>query len=96
MDSDTRERRLDSIRRTADRITDIARAYDRLRYVAEQDASGAFLDLAEAAGKMTESSLDSLATLLELMWRVDSRFDGKLVVVESTKPTKPWVRMERK
>lgn len=95
MDSDARERRLDSIRRTADRITDIARAYDRLRYVAEKDASGAFLDLAEAAGKMTESSLDSLATLLELMWRVDSRFDGKLVVVESTKPTKPWVRMER-
>lgn len=70
-----RERRLDNIRATADKLLGVARKYDELRWKAEQDGSDAFLALAEQAGKMTEASLDQLATLLELMWQVKDKGD---------------------
>lgn len=64
-----RERRLDTIRQTSDRLTELARRYDRLRWMAEHpNATGAFLDLAEAAGLMTESSLGQLSTLLDILF----------------------------
>lgn len=71
-----RERRLDNIRKTADKILNVARGYDQLRWKAEQDGSDAFLVLAESAGKMTEASLDQLATLLEIMWGIDEKKGG--------------------
>jgi len=63
-----RERRLDTIRETSDRLTELARRYDRLRWMAEQDCSKSFLRLAEAAGVMTESSLAQLGTLLDILF----------------------------
>ena len=53
-----------------------ARGYDQLRWKAEADASDAFLVLAESAGKMTEASLDQLATLLEIMWGINEKKGG--------------------
>lgn len=64
---DDRERRLDSIRKSSDTLTELARRYDRLRWMAEEDCSDAFLALAEAAGAMTVGSLSQLAVLLELL-----------------------------
>lgn len=64
-----RERRLDQIREHSDKLTELARAYDRLRWMAEKDASGAFLDLAEAAGRMTLASLEQTATIIEILWK---------------------------
>lgn len=69
--TDERKRQLDSIRATSDRLTEIARRFDNLRWMAENDASGAFINLADAAGKMTEASLEQLATLLDLMYRAN-------------------------
>lgn len=68
MSSDDRKRLLDSIRKTSDRITEVARRFDRLRWMAEKDASDAFLNLADAAGKMTDASLEQTATLLEILF----------------------------
>lgn len=71
-DADTtpkRERRLDQIREHSDKLTELARQYDKLRWMAEKDSSGAFLDLAEAAGRMTLASLEQTATLLEILWK---------------------------
>jgi hypothetical protein len=69
--SDERKQTLDEIRRISDRLTTLSRRYDNLRWMAENDASGAFLNLAMAAGKMTEASLEQLATLLDLMYRAN-------------------------
>jgi hypothetical protein len=66
-----RERTLDDIRRISDRLTELARSFDNLRWMAENDASDAFLNLAMATGKMTEASLEQLATLLDLMYRAN-------------------------
>ena len=66
-----RERNLDTIRHTSDRLTELARRFDNLRWMAEKDASDAFINLAMAAGKMTEASLEQLATLLDLMYRAN-------------------------
>lgn len=68
-----RERRLDTIRETSDRLTELARRYDRLRWMAEQDCSESFLRLAEAAGVMTESSLAQLSTLLDILFASEFR-----------------------
>lgn len=69
--SDEQKRQLDEILATSDRLTELARRFDRLRWMAERDASGAFVNLACAAGKMTEASLAQLSTLLELMYRAN-------------------------
>ena len=74
---DERKRLLDSIRETSDRLTELARRFDRLRWLAEKDASGHFLRMADAAGQMTESSLAQLATLLELLFIAQMKSDGK-------------------
>lgn len=74
---DERERRLDSIRESSDTLTELARRYDRLRWMAEEDASDAFLALAEAAGAMTVASLSQLATLLELLRSAGEKTKGK-------------------
>lgn len=64
-----RERRIDSIRATSDRLTELARRYDRLRWMAEKEvATDAFINLAEAAGKMTESSLEGTANILHILF----------------------------
>ena len=64
-----RERRLDVIRKTSDRLMGLARQYDQLRWMAEKEStSDAFIVLAETAGKMTEANLQQLAALLELMF----------------------------
>jgi len=69
-----REKRLDSIRKTADQLTEIARAYDRLRFMAERETtSDAFIALAEQAGKMTISNMDQLATLLEILYGMNDK-----------------------
>ncbi len=62
-----RERRLDKIREHADRLHEVARRYDNLRWMAEKDASDAFLALAEAAGALTVDSLSQTATMLEIL-----------------------------
>ena len=69
--NDQRKQQLNSIRESSDRITELARRFDRLRWMAENDASGAFINLACAAGNMTEASLQQLATLLDLMYRAN-------------------------
>lgn len=64
-----RERRIDAIRETSDRLTELARRYDRLRWMAEKDcATDAFINLAEAAGSITESSLKGTATILDILF----------------------------
>lgn len=64
-----REKRLDTIRATSDRLTELARRYDRLRWMAEKDnATDAFINLAEAAGKITESSLEGTANILDILF----------------------------
>jgi ABC-type nitrate/sulfonate/bicarbonate transport system substrate-binding protein len=53
---------------TSDRLTNLARAFDRMRWAAEKpEASDAFVNVVDAAGKMTEASLQQLATLLEIV-----------------------------
>ena len=64
---DDRKRTLDRIVRHADHLTEVARRYDRLRYMAEKDCSDAFLMLADCAGDMACAQLDQLATMLEIM-----------------------------
>lgn len=63
-----RKRTLDSIRDTADQLTEVSRRLDRLMWMAEKDSSDAFLNLADTAGKMTLSSLSQTATLLEILF----------------------------
>lgn len=64
-----RERRLDKIREYSDKLIELGRRYDQLRWMAEkEDATDAFLCLAEAAGQMTVSSLCQLGNLLEILW----------------------------
>jgi len=73
-----RERRLDAIRQHADRLNEISRGYDRLRWMAEQETSSdAFLALAETAGIMTLSFLQQTATLLEILWKAGSKEGAK-------------------
>ncbi len=69
--TDDRKRKLDSIRKSSDKLTELARRFDRLRWAAEEDASDAFVELADTAGKMTVAQLDQLSALLEIMFRVD-------------------------
>lgn len=68
MNPDERKRMFEEICATSDRLTELARRFDRLRWMAEKDTSDAFIDLAHAAGKMTEASLEQLSTLLDLMF----------------------------
>ncbi len=66
--SNEREARLDRIREASDKLAELARRFDRLKFIAEEDSSDCFLVLVEAAGQMTLSSLDQLGTLLEIMF----------------------------
>ena len=69
-----RNKQLDSIRKTADKLTELARRFDRLRWMAEQPhRSDAFINLACVAGEMTEASLDQTATLLEILWNAETK-----------------------
>lgn len=77
MNDDERKRILESICETNDRLTELARRYDRLRWMADKDSSGAFLRLADAAGQMAESSLSQLATLLDLLFQAQMKSEGK-------------------
>lgn len=65
-----RGRRLDAIRAYSDQLTELARRYNRLRWMAEAtEATDAFIGLAEAAGKMSVASLEQLGALLEILWK---------------------------
>lgn len=65
-----REKRLDQIRKYADKLKEIASQYNHLRYMAEQpESSGAFIDLAEAAGVLTLDSLKQTGTMMEILFR---------------------------
>lgn len=67
-----RQRQLDAIRQTSDKLTELARRYDRLRWMAERPVtSNAFINLATAAGEMTLASLDQCSTLLEIMFNAN-------------------------
>lgn len=69
---DERERRLDRIRKHADWLNEVANRYGRLRWMAEQpEATGVFLDLAEAAGALTTDSLRQTGILLEILGRAN-------------------------
>lgn len=71
---DDRSRLIESINITADKLTGVARAYDRMRFQAEKSiATDAFLQLTDQAGKMTLSSLDQLARLLELLYLANNK-----------------------
>ena len=76
MTTDERARALDRIRKDSDQITEIARMFDRLRWMAEKDASDAFVDLALTAGKMTRASLRQTGTLLELMFTAGQKTEA--------------------
>jgi hypothetical protein len=77
MATSNRERQLDVIRQTSDRLTELARRYDRLRWMAEKPiASDAFINLATAAGEMTTASLEQCSTLLEIMFNTQQKVDG--------------------
>lgn len=74
---DERKRRLDNIRKQADQISELARRFDRLKYMAEQDPTDSFLVLVESAGAMTLTSLSQLGTLLELLYStIKSKTEG--------------------
>lgn len=45
--------------------------------MAEEDASDAFVALAEAAGLMTEASLQQLATLLEILFSAQTKTEAR-------------------
>lgn len=65
-----RDRKLDEIRATSDRLTELGRRFDRLRWMAEKDeATDAFVDVVIAAGELTESGLAQTANLLDLLRR---------------------------
>lgn len=64
---DERARKLDAIRQSSDKLTELARHFDRMKFQAEKGSSDAFINLVDAAGRMTTSSLGQLATLLELV-----------------------------
>jgi hypothetical protein len=68
MTDDERKRTMDSIVGVSDRLTELARRFDRLRWMAEKDSTDVFLKLTDAAGKMTESSLEQLSTLLDMLF----------------------------
>lgn len=71
-----RNHRLDAIRKYSDHLTEISRAYDRLRWMAEQKSSSdAFVVLAESAGAMTIDSLQQLSSLLDILWRAENRVE---------------------
>jgi len=68
--SDERKQRLDAIRKYSDILTELARAYDRLRWMAEQEGhTDAFLALAEAAGSLTLDGMRQTATVLGILMR---------------------------
>ena len=69
MNENLRKHRLEQIAKHADKLTELSKAYDRLRWMAEEDASDAFLDLTEAAGQMTVDNLRQLGSLLEILWQ---------------------------
>lgn len=75
MTEDDRKRMIDSIAGTSDRLTELARRFDRLRWMSDKDASGAFLQLADAAGKMTESSLGQLSMLLDILFSTQLKME---------------------
>lgn len=69
MTPDDRSRLLESINESADKIVEIGRAFDRMRFQCEKPATtDAFLQLTNQAGKLTLGSLDQLATLLECLY----------------------------
>lgn len=72
-----RERRLDEIRKTSDKLTEVARAFERIRWMAEQPhRSEAFVDFACTAGRLVEDQLQSAATLLEILTNADIKNHG--------------------
>lgn len=76
MTDDDRKQLLESIVKTSDRLTEIARSFDRLRWMADKDASDCFLQLADAAGKMTEASLEQLSALLDILFTSQLKMSG--------------------
>lgn len=68
MSDDDRKKLIESICRTSDHLAEVARRYDRLRWMAEKDCSGAFLALASTAGKMIEGNLAQVGDLLEMLY----------------------------
>lgn len=73
-----REHRLDGIRKSSEQLDKIAKGFSRLVWMAEQGkASDAFLDLTEAAGRLTVASLGSLADLLEILTRAQAKTERK-------------------
>lgn len=77
MTADERKRALESIAEHSDQLNELGRRFDHLRWMAENDASDAFVELANAAGKMTTASLSQLATLLELMFTAQTKVGAR-------------------
>jgi hypothetical protein len=73
--NDERKRQLDSIRETARRLELVSRQFNSLRWKAENDASCAFIDLANSAGKMIVGSLEQTGALLEILFHLDTEKD---------------------
>lgn len=73
MRTEDQSRKLEQVQRASDILHTVADRYARLRWLAENDASGAFIDLAAAAGELTVANLAKLSTLLELLERSASR-----------------------
>lgn len=79
MTNDERKRTLEAINLAADKIVEVGRAFDRMRFQCEKPATtDAFLQLTHTAGAMTLANLDHLATLLECLYRagISTKGDG--------------------
>lgn len=75
---DKRDQRLDQIRKTADRLEELAKSYQRLRWLAEQEnASDVFIALAETCGMMTTCSLRQLGATMEMLWSAQEKVDDE-------------------
>jgi hypothetical protein len=73
LEASDRHRRLDRIREYADVLEELSRRYNRLRWMAEQpERENAFLDLAEAVGKLSIDILRQTNVLLEIMFRASN------------------------
>lgn len=68
MTPDERKHAIERIRKTEDRLEKIYKGFSRIRWMAEQeDRSEAFLNVAVAAGKLTENGLEEVANFMDIL-----------------------------
>ena len=71
MTSDEKEILRERVNEFADWLSRVSKAYNSLRYQANEDAQDEeFIKLVEAAGRLTASQLEPTAYMLEMLWKI--------------------------